>query len=71
MMQYLCLFTVDVTDFSFPTGFDVLLEEVEDLKLDTPDAAEVTRSAHVPTPCPLYNTIFVGTGKLHCSCCCR
>jgi len=28
--------------FLFSIGFDALLEEVEDLKLDTPDAAEVT-----------------------------
>lgn len=32
--------------FLLPIGFDVLLEEVEDLKLDTPDAAEVS-----DTPC--------------------
>ena len=39
--------------FLFPIGFDVLLEEVEDLKLDTPDAGEVTRIA-----CPFYNAFY-------------
>ena len=48
--------------FFFPIGFDVLLEEVEDLKLDTPDAGEVNNLALLLQYILQLNFNFTGIG---------